>query len=373
VARRTGLSRSTVSVIAADLLETDLISELGVGSSRGGRRPIVLGFNHAARLAVGVDMGASHIAVGLTDLNGRVHAWRHKHHPVRDDPAGTISLVIRFIRDVMAEEPNSDQRIMGVGLAVPSPVLAAEANRLSSLLMPSWVGHDIIGALEKEFGLPLLADNDANLGALAELRWGAGRGRQSLAFVKLATGIGAGLIVNGAVYRGTHGVAGELAHTSVDAQGPECACGQRGCLVQMVGSGALVQRARARAAQALHSFLAQGEFGTDGLVDAALAGDRAAVETISEAGELIGIGIANLLNVVDPGLVVLGGELTRAGPILLEPLTRSVRQRALWIVGGSPEIVTTQLGDRDIAIGAATQIIDAALGDEALLFNTVAG
>jgi predicted NBD/HSP70 family sugar kinase len=369
LARRTGLSRSTISGITSELLRTDLVRELGVGSSRGGRRPIVLGFNADARLAIGVDMGASHVAVALANLHGGVRVWRHRQHPVRRDPTGTIALVHRLIGDALAEEPESARRVIGIGLAVPSPVVPGEPNRLPSLILPDWVGHDIIAALEKGHGLPVFADNDANLGALAELRWGAGRGRENLAFVKLATGIGAGLIINGAVYHGSNGIAGELAHTSVDANGPECACGQRGCLVLLVGSEALIERARAEARTEPRSRLDDKTLSTDTLVDAALAGDLIAVETIAQAGERIGIGVANLINVVDPGLVVLGGELTRAGPILLDPIIETVRGRALSMFAARPEIVTTRLGDRDIALGAATQVIDAALKDDALLLG----
>jgi predicted NBD/HSP70 family sugar kinase len=287
---------------------------------------------------------------------------------VRDDPAGTIALTQRLIRDTLAEEPDSRRRLIGIGLAVPSPVVDGEPNRLPAVILPAWVGHDIVGALEKEHGLPVFVDNDANLGALAELRWGAGHDRDNLAFVKLATGIGAGLIINGAVYRGSHGIAGELAHTSVDPNGPECACGQRGCLVLLVGSEALIARARARASETPRSSLDAAKPSTDALVDAALAGDPIAIETIAEAGEWIGIGVANLMNVVDPGLVVLGGELTRAGPILLDTLNAAVRKRALSMFAARPTIITTQLGPCDIALGAATQVIDAALDNDTLLF-----
>lgn len=373
LARKTGLSRSTISGIANELLATDLVRELGVGSSRGGRRPIVLGFNGGARLAIGVDMGASHVAVALADLNGGVRVWRHRYHPVRQDPAGTIALIHRLIYDVLAEEPDSATRVIGIGLAVPSPVIPSEPNRLPPLILPDWVGYDIIAALGKEHNLPVFADNDANLGALAELRWGVGRGRDNLAFIKLATGIGAGLIINGAVYRGSNGIAGELAHTSVDHSGPKCGCGQLGCLVLLVGSEALIANARARAhrraATEPRSRLVDADLTTDALVGAALAGDTVAVQTIAEAGERIGIGVANLINVVDPGLVVLGGELTRAGPILLDPIVETVRGRALSMSAARPEIVTTRLGDRDIALGAATQVIDAALEDDRLLLG----
>lgn len=369
IARRTGLSRSTVSAITGELLRTDLVRELGAGTSRGGRRPIVLGFDHDARLVVGVDVGASHLAVALVNLSGQVRAWRSQPHPVRDDPEGTIALARRLARDVLDEEPGAARRAIGVGLSVPSPVVEGEPNRLSSRLLPRWEGHDLIGALEQCLGLPVIIDNDANAGALAELRWGAARERSDVAFIKIATGIGVGFIVNGALYRGASGVAGEISHMSIDADGPRCVCGQRGCLALFGSAQAITRRAEERLAEGGHSVLRAGAVTTDGIVDAALAGDRLAIEVIQEAGQRIGIGVANLINIIDPGLVVLGGELTRAGRILVDPIDEAVRSRVLSIAAVPAQIITTQLGERGVALGAATQVIDHALQHEALLLG----
>lgn len=355
LSRETGLSRSTVSAITDDLLRSNWVVELGTGSSRGGRRPVVLGFNHDARLAIGCDIGASHVSVALCNLSGAVKAWRHEPHPVRDDPPGTIALVHRLVRDVIAEEPDSRDRIVGIGLAMPSPVVAAEPNRLPAVILPKWVGHDLAAALETTHDLPVVMDNDANAGALSELRWGAGRGRQHLIYIKLATGVGAGLVINGSIFHGHNGIAGEIAHTSIDAGGPECVCGQRGCLVLMAGSGALIARALAAEDGSLPA-----DLDTAGLVDAALAGNEVAIRTIAEAGNWVGIGIANLLNVIDPGTVVLGGELARAGLLLTEPIVKAVRERALSIATAPTQILISPLEDRGIALGAATLVIDLA-------------
>jgi predicted NBD/HSP70 family sugar kinase len=355
LSRETGLSRSTVSAVTDDLLRGNWVVELGAGSSRGGRRPVVLGFNDDARFAVGCDVGARHVSVALCNLSGAVKAWRHEPHAVRDDPRGTTALLNRLIRDVIAEEPDSRQRLLGIGVAMPSPVIAAEPNQLPAVILPKWVGHDLVGALTRAYDLPVVMDNDANVGALAELRWGAGRGRQHLIYIKLATGIGAGLVINGAIFHGQNGIAGEIAHVSIDASGPECVCGQRGCLVLLAGSGALIQRALATDPLSLAP-----DLDTGGLVDAALAGNEAARQTIEDAGTWVGIGIANLLNLIDPGTVILGGELTRAGRMLTEPIVKAVRERALSIATVPTQILISPLADRGVALGAATQLIDRA-------------
>ena len=422
VARRTGLSRSTVSAITSGLLETNLVRELGSGTSRGGRRPIVLGFDHNARLVVGVDVGASHVAVGLINLCGQVRVWRRQALAVRDDPEGTIALATRLTQDVMREEPGSSERTIGIGLSMPSPIVQGEPNRLSSLLLPRWAGHDITDAFRRRFGLPVYLENDANAGALAELRWGAGRGRDNLAYVKIATGIGVGMIVNGELYRGARGVAGEISHLSIDADGPRCVCGQRGCLVLYGGSGAILARAAERmgrkagngtagapdtGAPGTESIVdapgtegvadapgtkgivdapgtegivdARGTEGvvdapgTEGIVDAALAGDRLAMDLLHQAGRHLGVGVANLINLTDPGLVVLAGDLTRAGRILIDPIDAAVRARVLSIAAVPPEIITSSLGPRGVALGAATLVIDDVLENDHLLLAPRSG
>ncbi len=369
VSRQTGLSRSTVSAIVNELLDRGLVSEVGAGTSSGGRRPILLAFNYDAFTLAGVDVGATHVGVVLTNLRCEEKAWRHVYHPVREDPAGTIALVKALLWDVL-EDPNvTGPPLVGIGIGVPSPVVNSEPNRISSMILPRWVGFDLTGAVQKEFRVPVHLDNDANLGALAEHWWGAGRGERHLVYLKLATGIGAGLIINGEVFHGKAGIAGEIAHTAVEPAGPRCLCGQDGCLGLVTGTGMLLRRVRERIQAGQPSCLDPRTLSTQTLVDAAIAGDRLALETVQRAGHLLGIGIANLLNVLDPGMVVLGGELTQAGPILLDPLIETARRRALSTSIAPTPIVTTQLADRDIALGAATQVLSHALIDESMLID----
>lgn len=365
VARQIGLSRSTVSAIVSELIDDGLVKEVGSGNSRGGRRPILLALNEDAYAIGGVDIGATHVAVVLTNLRCSVLQWREAPHDVRGDPEGTIELAVALIEDVL--NAGSCGRLVGLGVGVPSPVIQREPNKLSSVILPAWVGHDISSALERRFRVGVYLENDANLGALAEHWWGAGRGEEHLVYIKLATGIGAGLILNGAMYRGKTGIAGEIAHTSVEPEGPKCICGQRGCLGLVTGSGILLERVAEQLPGYPGSSLQGKQLTTAVLVDAAQTGDSLAVETIARAGHLLGIGIANLLNVIDPGLVILGGELTQAGQVLLDPLVNTARERALSSRIAPARIITTRLGERDIALGAATRVLQEALMNESIL------
>lgn len=363
ISRRKELSRSTVSQIVEELLELGLVKEVGAGESKGGRRPIVLQFDDDAGAILGVDLGATHVAVTITNLRGVVLAWEYQKHPVRDDPPGALALVNWLAERCLASWGGNRRLLLGAGMAVPSPVDPARPDHLNDVVVPSWKGINVGEALRKRFRVPVLIDNDANLGALAERWWGAGRDVDDFAYIKLATGIGAGFFVDGKVYRGASGIAGEVGHLSIDPHGQPCGCGLRGCLVTMVGAPALLARARELLAEHPESVLAGRDFGITSLEDAALAGDALALQVVREAAEHLGVGVAGLLNLLNPAVVIVGGGLARLGELLLEPLRQTVRTRTLATSMAGSSIVTSQLGGRAVAVGAATLLLQRALSD----------
>jgi predicted NBD/HSP70 family sugar kinase len=363
IARRTGLSRSTVTEIMDELLLTGLVAEVGVGPSQGGRPPIVLEFNDDAGCILGVDMGAAHIAVALIDLRGRVLAWQHVLHPVRKDPAGTRARIVEMCTACISEVPGSRRRLMGIGLSVPCPIDPRDPDRLPEVVMPDWHGRSGFEEIAAHFRLPLFVDNDANLGALAECWWGAGRNVDDFAYIKVATGVGSGHFVRGEVYRGAAGVAGEIGHMAIDPHGKPCICGMRGCLTTFVGAPALVERARELRAEHPATTLPAGVISIEDIEDAALAGDALSLRIVNEAADHLGTAIAGLLNLMNPKLVIVGGGLARVGDLLLEPLRKAVRNRTRITSISGANIVTSELGPRSIAVGAATHVLDAALSD----------
>lgn len=365
LARRTGLSRSTVSAIVADLLETGLVREARTGVSTGGRRPIVLAFQDDAALLLGVELGASHVSVVLTDLRCKVRDHRRVPCPVRDDPEGALELVEQCIGELLGGTGKTHPSLVGIGVAAPSPIDPRRPGELIAAIVPKWEGYDLVRQLERRFKRPVLVDNDANLGALAELWWGTGCSG-NLAYLKLATGIGAGLILDGRIFRGARGVAGEIGHMTIDPKGPECMCGLRGCLTTLVGTQRLFERVRELRGRHPSSPLQTDPLTVDALVDAALDGDKLARKVIAEAGRTLGIGVANLLNLVNPERVVIGGDITRAGELLFEPLEETVRTRALAASIAHAEISRSPLGEHGIAIGAATLVLKKALADPSM-------
>jgi predicted NBD/HSP70 family sugar kinase len=362
IARRTELSPSTVSAIVADLEQAGLVRSIGAGVSRGGRRPTLIGFCDEAFSLMGVEMGASHVTVVLTDLRGRVRTQRMASHSVRGDPEGSLQKAKELVQECLDAERVPRRSVVGMGVAVPSPVHPSAPGKMSPLILPAWKNVDVQEWFETAFDMPVFIDNDANLGALSECFWGAGSGGEDLTYIKLATGIGAGHIIHGDVYRGAGGTAGEIGHIAVDSNGPLCVCGLRGCLVTLIGSTALTERARELMGPRNGR---KGPIVRD-LVEGARAGDAAARQIIDTLGHYLGIAVGGLLNLLNPAVVVLGGEISSVGELLLDPLRASVRQRALSVSMAETRIVTSTLGERAIAVGAATLVLQAALRDRTL-------
>ncbi len=363
LARRTSLSRSTVSAIVTDLLSKGLAKEARAGVSTGGRRPIILEFQDHSSFIVGIELGATHISCVLTDLrcNGRA-SWSAPA-PVRDEPEVALRMMTMAVRSVLEAGGVQPFQVLGVGVAVPSPVDEERPGELMPLIVPKWKGYNIATHLEESFKRPVFMDNDANLGALAELWWGAGSTAKDLAYIKVATGVGAGLIINGRIFRG--GIAGEIGHTSIDPNGPQCICGLKGCLATFIGTPALLERAKDKLRASGSNRLPPA--GIDGLVNAALDGDLMSVELIHYAGDKLGVGIANLLNLLNPKMVVLGGGIARAGDLLLDGVRTTIGGLSLPESIRSTEIRTTGLNEWGIAVGAATLVLQAAL-DRPTLF-----
>ena len=361
-----GLSRSTVSEIVNEILPMGIVTEVGEGPSRGGRRPIVLEFQDDACVILGVEMGATHVVVALTDLRGRVLTWESRDHAVRTDPAGTRRLITELCRVCLASPAAGGRPLVGIGVAAPCPVDPSHPDRLSTLVMPDWNGVLGLNDLARRYDVPLMVDNDANLGALAEHWWGAGRGVDDLAYIKVAMGIGSGHVIGGEIYRGATGVAGEIGHLSIDPQGKPCICGLHGCLVTLIGAPALVARTAELAPSFPESPLAGRTITIIDLEDAAMKGDPLALQVTQEAAAHLGRAVAGLLNIMNPSLVIVGGVLARLGDLLLDPLRETVKSRTLVSSVAAAEIRSGDLGDLGIAVGASTLVLKAALADSRL-------
>ena len=369
IAKRSGLARSTVTEIVKELIDTGFVKEVGTGASKGGRRPIELEFQQENRCILGIDIGATHIAVAMTDLRGNLLQWKEQSHPVRDDPAGSLKLAFELCDACLANREKGPKNLLGIGVSLPSPIDPMHPGWISEVVLPAWHGRNEIEQLGKRYGVPVYVDNDANLGAIAEHRWGAGRGISDLIYIKSSHGSGAGFILGGEIYRGATGAAGEIGHFPIDQYGKRCECGLRGCLVTFVGAVALKARATQLFTDYPESMLIGKDLRIKAIEDAALAGDMLAIRVVREAAEYLGIAIAGYLNIMNPRMVILGGDLARTGELLTDPIREKFSHCTLVHSVDNVEIRTSELGPRAIALGAATIAIDEVFAEPNILRN----
>ncbi|GAC1653585.1 MAG: ROK family transcriptional regulator [Candidatus Dormibacteraceae bacterium] len=354
VSRITGLSRSTVSTLVAELrssgfvVEIDEPDELRSSSVQGGRPPVLLTLDPSAGAAVGIDFGHSHVRVAIADLGHRVLLERERGISVDGDPVGSLDVAAALAAELMAECGIAASSVMGVGMGVPGPVNHRTGRVGSSSILPGWLGFQAAQEMERRLGIPVAVDNDANLGALGEVAWGEVRDCSDLAYIKVSSGIGAGLVLGGRLHRGANGTAGEIGHDIVDEAGPFCRCGNRGCLEAVAGGAAIIELlSRSRGES-----LSLGR-----IVELAGDGDLACRRVLAEVGRQIGVAVAKVCNLVNPERVVIGGLLSRAGDVLLEPMRESVRRFAVDSAMEAVEIVPSMLGERAGVLGALALVL----------------
>ncbi len=362
IAKRTNLSRSTVSNIVTDLLAANLVQESGTGQSQGGRRPILIEFNYQAGYVVGIELGATHLFVVVTDLEPKIIVELERDFELTIGPEAGLSRVAELAQQALAQAEVSLEQVVGMGLGVPGPVHHATGTVAFPPIMPGWHGFPMRARLEEELGVTVYADNDANLGALGEWAHGAGQGVDNLAYIKVGTGIGCGLIIGGEIYRGQSGSAGEIGHITIDENGPPCRCGNYGCLESMAAGPAIAHRAQLAIKAGQETTLVKtksvGEITAADVSRAASQGDPLSLQLFHEAGRHIGVALAGLINLFNPKLVIIGGGMAQAGDILLEPIRRSVQSHGLRIAVESCQIVQAQLGREATALGAVTVVLE---------------
>ena len=331
LARATGLAPATVSSIVRELTASRLV-ESDPGS---GRRGSSIRLARGAGLVAGVDFGHSHVAVAIGDLTGRLLTEERRDVQAGHHHTQALAMAASML-DAMSPR---HRNVRGIGLGLPAPVVNNVIR--SSAIFPGWEGVNARTAAEKQFGMPVHLENDANLGALAEHRQGVARGHDSSVYVKISSGVGAGIIIDNQLFHGSGGTAGEIGHLTLDDQGPLCRCGSRGCLETYTSAGSIL------------TMMAGQLPGVDlgGVVSAARNGNVSAQRAFEDAGLQLGWGLASIVNLLNPSLVVVGGDMAGAGDLLLEPARIGLRRHALDSVAYTP-VLAGQLGERASLVGA---------------------
>jgi glucokinase-like ROK family protein len=311
-------------------------------------------------------MGVTHINVALADFSAKIMEEISLPFDIKEGPQKCLSEVRRILQDLLDRYGVDISQIMAVGVGVPGPVIKDEGMVISPPIMPGWDKFPIRKTLEKEWDCPVSLNNDAELGALGEWAYGAGRGEKNLAFIKVGSGIGAGLIINQQIYAGTTGSAGEIGHITIDENGPLCTCGNHGCMEAFAGGNAIANQARqlvASGKRTLLSNIPSENITAQVVADSARRGDLPSQEIIMRAGTFIGIAIAGLVNLFNPSAVIIGGGVAQAGDLLTTSIRQAVRERSLRALEQSVHITTAMLGQRSSLIGATVQAINIAIHD----------
>jgi predicted NBD/HSP70 family sugar kinase len=345
IARMTGLSRTTVHTLVSELKDSGLVHEVeaGVPDFRGGRPAVLLMLRDSSLAVVGIDFGHSHVGVAVADIGHNVLAERRCDLDVSHDARAALDTAARMVEEVLTEARVERKSVIGAGIGIPGPVDRTRGAVGSATILPGWTGLRIGSEMRDRLAMPVQIDNDANLGALAELTWGAGRECSNFAYIKAATGIGAGLVVDGRLLRGASGTAGELGHTTLDESGALCYCGNRGCL-ETLASGPAILR-----------LVGQADSGTltlDRVIELAAQGDVRCRRAISDAGRAIGVAVAGLCNLINPERVIVGGLLSRADDVLLQPLRESIRRHSVQAAAERVDVVQAVFVERAELLGA---------------------
>jgi predicted NBD/HSP70 family sugar kinase len=357
LADASGLARSTIAARIDLLMRLGLVAPYGDGVSTGGRPPSLLALNPSARVVAGADVGATHARIALADLAGTILVERREDLDVALGPEHVLSWVEQQIAEMLGEQNRTVAELAAIGIGLPGPVEHSTGRAINPPIMPGWDRYDVPAHVQRAFDVPVLIDNDVNIMALGE-RHAHLADVDDLVFIKVATGIGAGIVSGGVLQRGAQGTAGDLGHVAV-ARGADvvCRCGNRGCLEAIAAGPALAAALRAAGVDA--------ESGAD-VVRLVRGGDATAVQVVRQAGRDIGEVVATLVNLINPSAIVIGGLLADAGESLLAGIREVVYSRSLPLATEHLRVITSRAGERAGVIGAAALAIGHVLSPDAI-------
>lgn len=346
LAASTGLSAATVSTIVKQLLADGLVDV--AQTTRSGRRAQLVTVARRVGLAAGVHVGVRSLRLLLGDFAGEVVLDQRMPLPHEHRLDTTMDRVALLVVEMLERVGAEVSELTGIGVGVPAPIDTATGQVSVRGIMRGWDDEHIGQVLTKRLGVPAYVDNDANLGALAEARYGAGREVLDMLYVRFSYGIGAGVVVGHRLFRGYAGTAGEIGHVQVDPQGAICRCGSRGCLETVVGAESLTGPLAA----------SLGPLTLRDVITRAKEGDPGCARVVADAGDAIGAVLAGASQTLNPQLIVVGGEVAETGELLLDPMRRALRRGMLPNLIAPVELVPAQLGSRAEAMGALAWVLD---------------
>jgi N-acetylglucosamine repressor len=372
IAKITKLTPPTVSNLVKELLESKLVIESDLGESQGGRKPTMLVINAKEFYIIGIDVGIETLKGVIADLNANIVTKKAVpiSRPITNE--GFIDLMKTCIRQLLDEGNIEYDKYLGIGIGMHGVV---DVNTGTSLFAPNLqLRHIPLKVeLEKEFNMLVKVENDARAMALGESWFGNGNGADDIVCVNVGSGIGAGVIINGKLFHGEHFISGEVGHMTIDIDGPKCSCGNYGCLQTFASGPAIAERAKREILLGKESLIAEMVNGDldmiDGKIvyDAALKGDALSIEILSEAGRYLGIGLTNIIHMLNPKKIIIGGGVANANGYVLESVKETIQKRCLTQSAKQTEILLSKLGADATAIGAVTLILQELFSTQAHL------
>ncbi|GAB3055987.1 ROK family transcriptional regulator [Virgibacillus ainsalahensis] len=351
IAKETKLTPPTVSSIVKELLEQGIVRESYLGVSKGGRKPTMLLINSEAFYVIGVDAGPETVDCILADLSGKIidRTSSGVHTPITNDEF--ITILKQNVQKLMQAWQSSQEKIIGIGVAMHGVV---DVETGTSLVAPNLNLKDIPikAELEKAFAVTVNVENDARAMALGE-SWFGGHGNvESMVAVNIGRGVGSGVVIHGKLYHGEQDIAGEIGHMTIDMNGAICACGNPGCLQTFATGPAIAERTREKGEE-----FSDPELTGEKVHKLAVKGNETCVEILEETGKIIGIGLTNLIHLINPGKIVLGGGVMKGEKFILPSIKQTVAERALTIDAKQTEITVTKLEDDATIMGAVSLLL----------------
>jgi glucokinase len=320
--------------------------------------------NTEQKLILGVDLGGTKIAAALATTQGEIVVRGRRPTPAQAGPDAVINSICATINEVLSAKELRPSRLSGIGIAAAGIIDSANGKVIFSPNLPGWHEVPLREAIEQRFGIPAYLGNDANLAALGEWRFGVEKKVANLIYITVSTGIGGGIIADGKLYTGACGAAGEIGHMTIDVNGPRCRCGNIGCWETLASGTALAREAVKRITEGARTSIIELVGGDVSKIDAKIVdlaakqGDELAQELVSHLGYYFGVGLANLVNIFNPELILVGGGVAKIGDLLLQPAIKIVKGRAFSTSANAVEIKPAILGDDSGILGAVAFVLE---------------
>lgn len=365
LAKATGLERATITNIIKDLMDWGLVKEVGIIDGKKGRRSIGITINSELYRVIGIRLTRKYFYVGLFDIAGKEYLIRTEEINSSSDPLETMEKMKTIIKEIIKD--NETEHFIGIGCAIPGPFFRNEGKMALITELPGWENISIRQELETSFGLPVYLEHDANVGALAE--WWLGMSRiekGTMVYIAAGQGIGAGIVIDGRVFRGAQGIAGEIGHASIAFDGPKCECGNNGCLTNYCSTLALKREINKLLTDYPKSKLKK-DCSLGSIFEAIEAEDELAIKVFTQVAKYLCFGLINVIYSYNPDVIIIGDELAQAGRRLLQICNETIKEHLLPQIYEKLSVSLSSFSKDPILIGAGALVVDKVLSRPSLI------